>query len=69
MYQRADEEHQGRLSVPPFGELSYKVVLQEKTPWNYLVGGQFELATHFVLEAEGGFGKRKHALIALTYRR
>ncbi len=69
VYQRAEEEHQGSIAVPPFGELGYRVVLKEKTPWNYLVGGQVGLATHWVIEAEGGFGKRQHALITLTYRR
>jgi hypothetical protein len=69
MYQRADEEHIGTIEIPYFGEVGYEVVLQEKNPWNVLVGGQFELATHFVLEAEGGLGNRKHAIVSFTYRR
>jgi hypothetical protein len=69
VYQRAEEEHRGSIAIPPFGELEYKVVLEEKNPWNYLVGGQVALATHWVVEAEGGFGKRQHALVKLTYRR
>ena len=69
MFQRADEEHMGSIEIPYFGEVGYEVVLKEKNPWNFLVGGQFALATHFVLEVEGGFGNRKHAIVSFTYRR
>jgi hypothetical protein len=69
MYQRADEEHIGTIEIPYFGEVGYEVSLREKTPWNYLVGGQFEVAKHWVLDGEGGFGNRKHAIISFTYRR
>ncbi len=69
MFQHADEEHRGGIMIPYFGELEYIVTLKEKSPWNYLVGGRYDLTTHWNFEAEGGFGKRKHALISLTYRR
>ncbi len=69
MYQRADEEHIGSIFIPPFGDVNYEVVLKEKAPWNFLVGGQFEVAKHWVLEAEAGLGTRKHALVSFTYRR
>jgi len=69
LYQNVDEEHQGIIEVPFFGELMYDVVLRQKAPWNYLVGGQVNLATHWDVTAEGGFGNRKHAEFSLTYRR
>jgi hypothetical protein len=69
LYQNVEEEHQGSIMVPYFGELMYDVVLRQKSPWNYLVGGQVNLATHWDATAEVGFGNRKHAEASLTYRR
>jgi hypothetical protein len=69
LYQSVDEEHSGSIMVPLFGELTYDVVLRQKTPWNYLLGGQINLAPHWDVTAEGGFGNRKHAEFSVTYRR
>jgi hypothetical protein len=69
LYQSVDEEHTGSIMVAFYGELMYDVVLRQKAPWNYLVGGQINLAEHWDVTAEGGFGNRKHAEFSLTYRR
>ncbi len=68
MFQEAEEHHQGRISVPVFGDVAYDVELEEKDPWNYLVGAGTDISDHWRLELEAGFGNRKHALFLLGYR-
>ncbi len=68
MYQQAEERHRGRISVPIFGDVTYDVELEEKEPWNYLVGAGAGIGEHWRLELEAGFGNRKQALLLLSYR-
>ncbi len=68
MYQEATEEHQGVITVAPYGEFAYAVELREEEPWNYLAGLEARLGRSWTLQLEGGVGKRTHALGALTYR-
>jgi len=68
MYQEAEERHQGRITVPIFGEVAYDVELEEKEPWNYLAGAGTNIGDHWRLELEAGFGNRKQALFLLGYR-
>ncbi|MDP2899034.1 MAG: hypothetical protein Q8Q12_21060 [bacterium] len=68
MYQEAEEHHRGRIAVPFFGDVAYDVELEQKEPWNYLVGAGTNIADHWRLELEAGFGNRKHALFVLGYR-
>ena len=39
-----------------------------QAPWNYLVGGQWDVNRSFSILAEFGFGKRKSQMLNLTYR-
>jgi len=39
-----------------------------QTPWNYLVGGQWDINRSFSILAEFGFGDRKSQMLNLTYR-
>jgi hypothetical protein len=39
-----------------------------QAPWNYLVGGQWDINRSFSLLAELGFGERKSQMLNLTYR-
>ena len=68
MYQNAEEKHQGRISVPIFGDVAYDVELEEDEPWNYVAGASVEIAEHWGLELEAGFGNRKHGLVSISYR-
>ncbi len=68
MYQEAEERHRGHISVPIFGDVAYDVELQEKEPWNYLIGAGTNIGEHWRLELEAGFGNRKQALFLLAYR-
>jgi len=74
MYQQTDEEHSGCISLPPaisgfdIDAIEYKVVLEEKTPWNYLAGMCAAFTRRLQLELEGGLGNRKHATASLVYR-
>lgn len=68
MYQDAEEHHRGRIAVPVFGDVAYDVELEQKEPWNYLVGAGTSISDHWRLELEAGFGNRKHMLFVLGYR-
>ena len=39
-----------------------------QVPWNYLIGGQWDVNRSFSVLAEFGFGKRKSQMLNLTYR-
>ncbi len=64
MYQRADEEHIGSIFIPPFGDVDYEVVLKEKTPWNFLVGGQFEVANALGPRSRGEGSASENTLLS-----
>jgi len=52
------------------GETVLNVEIDEstQTPWNYVVGGQWDINRSFSIMAELGFGKRKSQMLNLTYR-
>jgi hypothetical protein len=68
MYQDAEETHEGTYTLPYLGPVPYRVELNEKESWNYLIGGTASLAEHWVLILQGGFGERDSALVTLEYR-
>lgn len=68
MYQQAEEDHSGRVTVPIFGAVNFAVGLEEADPWNAQVGMTAELFPHWMLEIEGGVGNRTSASLGLTYR-
>ena len=68
MYQDVEEVHEGVYQLPVIGDVPFKVVLEGKDKWNYVIGGTAGLTKHLVLIVEGGFGPRKSALVTLEYR-
>jgi len=68
MYQQADEEHQGQVTVPVFGDVRYDVLLEEEEPWNYLVGLSTSVGEHVSIELEGGMGDRTQLTGSLGWR-
>lgn len=68
MYQKADEKHKGVFQLNYIGPVPFTVELSQKNDWNGLVGMHAELATHWTLELEGGFGSRRSASTTLVYR-
>ena len=68
MYQKADEKHHGVFQLPYIGPVPFAVELSQKNEWNGLVGMHAELAKHWTLELEGGFGSRRSASTTLAYR-
>jgi hypothetical protein len=59
------------LDLPiDFGQDTAVVSIQQETkePWNYLIGGQWDINRSFSALAELGFGKRKSQMLNLTYR-
>lgn len=68
MYQSADEEHEGQITVPVFGDVRYDVLLHEKEPWNYLVGLSTSVGDHVSIELEGGMGDRTQLTGSIGWR-
>ncbi len=68
MYQRPSEKHSGKYDVPPLGTVDYSVKLTSADKWSGLAGATFAVTPHWVLTAEGGFGKRHTLLTHLDYR-
>ena len=68
MYQEADEEHEGQITVPVFGPVRYDVLLEEKEPWNYLVGLSTAVGEHVSIELEGGVGDRTQLTGSIGWR-
>lgn len=68
MYQRPSEKHTGKYDVPPLGTVDYSVKLTSSDRWSGLAGATFAVTPHWVLTAEGGFGKRHTLLTHLDYR-
>jgi len=67
MYQDIAQELDLKLDI---GEDVLNVTIDQATqvPWNFLIGGQWDINRSFSLLAEFGFGKRKSQMINLTYR-
>jgi hypothetical protein len=68
MYQRPSEKHAGKYDVPPLGSVDYSVKLASSDKWSGLAGANIAITPHWVLTAEGGFGKRHALLTHLDYR-
>ncbi len=59
------------LDLPlDIGDSVLEVSIDQSTqsPWNYLVGGQWDINRSFSILAELGFGKRKSQMLNFTYR-
>jgi len=67
MYQDVAQELDLRIDI---GESVLNVAIAQETqvPWNYLVGGQWDINRSFSVLAEIGFVKRKSQMLTLTYR-
>ena len=48
--------------------LNVSIDQSTQVPWNYLIGGQWDVNRSFSVLAEFGFGKRKSQMLNLTYR-
>ena len=68
MYQKAQEEHKGRIQIPGFGPVDYDLEFEEKEPWNLLLGARYEFSARWNLNAEIGLGERMQAEAGLNYR-
>ncbi len=72
MYQKAQEDHKGTfgldVGLPQPIPVGFEVKLKQRDDWNGLVGMQARVAKQLDLAIEGGFGDRRSASVALTYR-
>ncbi len=68
MYQDAQEDHSGRITLPIVGGTDFAVRLNEKDSVNLQVGMSVALTEHWFLEVEGGTLGRESGSMAITYR-
>jgi hypothetical protein len=71
MYQKADETHDGRISLPMLGPvppLKYRVEMEEEEAWNWQVGFSTDYDARWTLSAELGFGDRDSASVSIGCR-
>lgn len=68
MYQDAQEEHAGRITLPFVGATDFAVELASKDEINLVVGMAAGLTDHWHLELEGGTVGRLSGSVGLTYR-
>lgn len=68
MYQDVDEQNEGSITMPFFGEVEYDVRLEQEKDWNYLLGLRASLGDNWSAQIEGGFGDRRSVSVGTTYR-
>lgn len=68
MYLDSEEKHSGTIALPYVGPVPFAVDLKQKDRWNGLVGLHTDLAEHWTLEVEGGFGNRTSASATVGWR-
>ena len=68
MYQQADEQHEGAIGLPGFGDVQYAVELEDKDPWNATLGASTVIHDRLSLELEVGAGGRTQTTGSLTWR-
>ena len=68
MYQKTQEDHEGSIGIPGLGAVDYDLELEEKEPWNGLIGASCRISRHWGVETECGLGERIQIEASLTYR-
>ncbi|MEO8197162.1 MAG: hypothetical protein ABI689_10605 [Thermoanaerobaculia bacterium] len=68
MYLDSEEKHSGTIVLPYVGPVPFAVDLKQKDRWNGLVGLRTDLAEHWTLDVEGGFGNRSSASATVGWR-
>ena len=68
MYQDATEEHSGTITLSGVGDVSYDVKLEDRHPWNYLVGVSASFDQRWEFTLEGGLGDRQNVEVVAGYR-
>ncbi|UCD82015.1 MAG: hypothetical protein JSW26_11485 [Desulfobacterales bacterium] len=53
--------------LPPV-ELAFKLDVKNEQPWNFLLGGQWEITKRLQITVEGGVGERKQVITGISYR-
>ena len=68
MYQEAQEDHEGSIALSGLGSIAYDLELEEKEPWNALVGASYGITRNWRIGAEAGFGERRQLEMLASYR-
>ncbi|MFK7909729.1 MAG: hypothetical protein AB8F34_03920 [Akkermansiaceae bacterium] len=64
-YQRTEHSQSGSIGLPPLGQVTFNVDLEDEKNWGWLVGGRLNLSDDLALTLEAGFADRKQVLVSL----
>ena len=64
-YQSTEHSQSGSIALPPLGQVTFDVDLEDEENWSWLVGGRINLSEDLSLTLEAGFGDRKQAIVSL----
>ena len=67
-YQFTEHTQSGTFNLAGLGAVNFQADVEDKSPWNFIAGGEYKLTDHWILTAEAGFGKREQVLVGTTYR-
>ncbi len=52
----------------PSAHLDFEIDIKNEEPWNFLIGGQWEITKRWQMMVEGGFGNRRQIIFGTVYR-
>ncbi len=52
----------------PAVDLDFEIDIKNEAPWNFLVGGQWEITKRWQITAEGGVGNRRQIVVGSSFR-
>ena len=52
----------------PSVHLDFEIDIKNEDPWNFLMGGQWEISKRWQMMVEGGFGNRRQIIFGTVYR-
>lgn len=64
-YQRTEHSQSGSIALPPLGQVTFDVDLEDRKNWGWLVGGRYNISDNLSLTAEVGFADRKQVIVSL----
>jgi hypothetical protein len=55
-------------SSAPSANLDFEIDIKNEAPWNFLMGGQWEITKRWQMTAEAGVGNRRQIILGTTFR-
>ncbi|MEI6178680.1 MAG: hypothetical protein WCS43_17440, partial [Verrucomicrobiota bacterium] len=66
-YQSSEHTQYGRFNSS-MGTVNFDATVEDSYPWNFVLGGEFEITKHWILTGEVGLGHREQVMFGTSYR-